>query len=68
MFCDIDQATIQAAALKAYGPGVQVGLPMYIDTLSESICVAVTPYQRRSFHARFYYLKGSFDQKAENLL
>lgn len=67
MFCDIDQVTMKAAAEKVYGPGVQLGLPMYIDTISQTVCVSVTPFERRSFNARFYYLKGSFDAKDPDL-
>jgi len=67
MLCDIDQLTMLTAAEKAYGPGVQIGLPKYIDTLSESVCVAVTPVARRSFNARFYYKKRSFDYKCPDL-
>ena len=67
MFCDIDQLTMQAAALKVYGAGVQIGLPKYIDTISETVCVAVTPHHQRSFNARFYYKKGSFDAKDPDL-
>ena len=61
MMYNIDRKTIEDAANKSYGPGTQVGNLMWLDTLSESIRVGITPPRARSFNASFYYKKGSFD-------
>ena len=61
MMYDIDKKTIEDAANKSYGPGTQVGAIMWLDTLTESIRIAITPPRARSFNASFYYKKGSFD-------
>lgn len=63
MFCDIDPITLLNAAIKQFGPNVQVGKVTYIDTIGEYITVYVTPYHTRSLKCRFYYKKGSFDHK-----
>lgn len=67
MFCDIDQVTLLKAAIKSYGPKAQIGNLVYIDTIGECITVYVTPFENRSFKARFYYKKGSFDPKDPDL-
>ena len=67
MFCDIDQITMLAAAVKVYGPDVQISAPVYIDTIAETITVFVTPYHTRSFRSSFYYKKRSFDHKDPDL-
>ena len=67
MFCDIDQSTVLKAAIKLYGPGVQIGNFIYLNTLNQSITIPITPANNRSFKASFYYKKGSFDPKDADL-
>jgi hypothetical protein len=64
---DIDQVTLLKAAEKSYGANVQISHPSYIDIHGEYITLYVTAYHARSFKARFYYKKGSFDPKEPNL-
>jgi hypothetical protein len=67
MIFDIDQLTILNAAIKKYGEKAQVSSPNYIDTDEKFLLVYVTAYHSRSFKARFYYQKGSFDPKDPDL-
>jgi len=67
MFCDIDPVTMLNAAIKQFGPNVQVGVLSYIDTIGEYITVYITPYHTKSLKCRFYYKKGSFDPKDNEL-
>jgi hypothetical protein len=64
---DIDQVTLLKAAEKMYGEKVQVSHPSYIDIEGGYINLNVTAYHARSFKARFYYKKGSFDPKDPDL-
>jgi hypothetical protein len=64
---DIDQVTLLKAAEKIYGANAQVSHPTYIDLEGEYISLYVTAYHSRSFKARFYYKKGSFDPKEPDL-
>jgi chemotaxis protein CheY-P-specific phosphatase CheC len=67
MTYDIDQVTILKAAEKMFGQNVQISYPSYIDLSGEYITIMVTAYHARSFKARFYYKKGSFDPKDPDL-
>ncbi len=67
MTFDIDQVTLLKAAEKMYGAKAQVSHPAYIDVVGEYITLYVTAYHSRSFKARFYYKKGSFDPKDPDL-
>lgn len=50
-----------------YGAKVQISHPSYIDIDGGYITIYVTAYHARSFKARFYYKKGSFDPKDPDL-
>jgi hypothetical protein len=65
---DIDQITLQRAAEKMFGQKVQISHPSYIDVDGEYINLNVTAYHSRSFKARFYYKKGSFDPKDPDII
>jgi hypothetical protein len=67
MIYDIDSVTLLKAAEKLFGAKAQVSTPSSICSVGEYIMVNVTAYHSRSFKARFYYKKGSFDPKDPDL-